>query len=282
MTDPMSAINNIIGGIGAPSSAQRWLVCDKCGSITEHDMSTLPPAACPHCTQQTSFKVMPSKGHADALAASFRPAAPKETPTPPNLLRPTPVAPAADPVAPPVALEPPTPIKSAPRTRKRAEPVEQPPVAQAAPVAPTPTEHADPKAAREAAIARLIQTHNLNEIEVKELGQGTVYTLGFTRWTEQDGRRLPVYSFMELTDTPQSFKEELNAARQEDGMIALDVARVTDLTADIFPTTFGGELIASLKNSHGPVLAARGARVKIGAKLSKLGRIVWFVTGVTK
>lgn len=290
MTDPMQAINNIIGGTGLPAAAstQRWLVCDKCGGITEHDMATLPPGICPACAQPTSFKVMPSKERAEALAASFRleKTAPMQTPIPASLLRPA-AAPAPAPVVAPVAPQPA--VESAPaeapkhtRTRRKAEPAP----AAAAPVVaePTPVLGGEPdyRAIREAAVNKLVQLHGINEVEIKEVGTGMIFTLGFTRWTEHEGARRPVYSFMELTDTPQSFKEELNAARSEDSMIAVDVARVTGLSAEIAPTAFNGELIASLRNQTGPVMVTKGAKVKLGAKLSKQGRLIWFVTGVTK
>ena len=292
MTDPMQAINNIIGGVGAPASTNRWLVCDKCGGITEHDMSTLPPAACPHCTQQTSFKVMPSKGHADALAASFR-SKPETSTTDltkvhPSMLPPAPKAETA-PVAPPVAHQPPVEPAPAKRTRKKAEPVQiitPAPASACTQEAPAPTVplggEPDYRAIRKAAVNKLVQLHGINEVEIKEVGTGMIFTLGFTRWTEHEGARRPVYSFMELTDTPQSFKEELNAARAEDGMISVDVARVTGLTTEIAATAFNGELIASLRNATGPVLVTKGAKVKLGARLSKQGRLIWFVTGVTK
>lgn len=283
MTDPMQAINNIIGGVGAPASTNRWLVCDKCGGITEHDMSTLPPGVCPHCTQTTAFKVMPSKGHAEALAASFRPKV--ETSTT-DLTKVHPPAPKAEPapVAPPVAHQPPVEPAPAKRTRKKAEQVvttAAPAAEQDAPTVPLGGE-VDYRALREAAVNKLIQLHSLNEVEIKDIGTGMIFTLGFTRWTEHEGARRPIYSFMELTDTPQSFKEELNAARAEDGMISVDVARVTGLTPEIAATAFNGELIASLRNATGPVLVTKGAKVKLGARLSKQGRLIWFVTGVTK
>lgn len=288
MTDPMQAINNIIGGTGLPAAAstQRWLVCDKCGGITEHDMATLPPGTCPHCTQTTAFKVMPSQGHAQALAASFRPKI--ETSTTdltkvhPSMLPPAPKAEPA-PVAPAVDNQPPVEPAPAKRTRKKAEPVVTPAPAaeQDAPTVPLGGE-VDYRALREAAVNKLIQLHSLNEVEIKDVGTGMIFTLGFTRWTEHEGARRPVYSFMELTDTPQSFKEELNAARSEDSMITVDVARVTGLSAEIVPTAFNGELIASLRNQTGPVMVTKGAKVKLGAKLSKQGRLIWFVTGVTK
>lgn len=292
MTDPMAAINNIIGGVGAPTSTNRWLVCDKCGGITEHDMATLPPGTCPHCNQQTSFKVMPSQAHAENLAASFR-GKPETSTTDLTKVHPSmfPPAPKAEPapVAPAVAHQPP--VESAPvkRKRKKAEPAQiitPAPASACTQEAPAPTVplggEVDYHAIRKAAVNKLIQLHSLNEVEIKDIGTGMIFTLGFTRWTEHDGARRPVYSFMELTDTPQSFKEELNAARAEDGMISVDVARVTGLTPEIAATAFNGELIASLRNATGPVLVTKGAKVKLGARLSKQGRLIWFVTGVTK
>ena len=287
MTDPMQAIHNIIGGVGAPASTNRWLVCDKCGGITEHDMATLPPGTCPHCNQQTSFKVMPTEEHAANLAASFRTEKPAVdlTQVPPGLLRPGSAfvpASADAPLVPGPAVPPalPAPAK---RTRKKAEPAVTPAAAEQQ--APTPTVlggEVDYRALREAAVNKLIQLHSLNEVEIKDIGTGMIFTLGFTRWIEHEGARRPIYSFMELTDTPQSFKEELNAARAEDGMISVDVARVTGLTPEIAATAFNGELIASLRNATGPVLVTKGAKVKLGARLSKQGRLIWFVTGVTK
>jgi DNA-directed RNA polymerase subunit RPC12/RpoP len=284
----MQAINNIIGGVGAPASTNRWLVCDKCGAITEHDMATLPPGTCPHCNQQTSFKVMPSQVHAENLAASFRTEKPAVdlTQVPPGLLRPgsTFVPASADAPLVPGPAVPPAPPAPAKRTRKKAEPVVTPatPATEASEPTPVLGGEVDYRALREAAVNKLIQLHNLNEVEIKDIGTGMIFALGFTRWTEHEGARRPVYSFMELTDTPQSFKEELNAARAEDGMISVDVARVTGLTPEIAATAFNGELIASLRNATGPVLVTKGAKVKLGARLSKQGRLIWFVMGVTK
>jgi len=275
-TNPMDIVNSIINGNPAagsavPTGSIRFLVCDRCNQIHEHDMATLPPAVCPKCNEQTTFKVMPSAEKAEALRQSrLRPA----TPTPAS------VAPEAAPVAPPAPVVPPAP--KATRTRRKAEasPALEP---APAPASVDPSAPVDYKAAREAAAAALIRKYALNEIEIKPVGTGTVFTLGFTRWTENgEGTRVPVYSFMELTDTPQSFKEELNSARSSDGTVTVDVARVTGLVPEVSAACFGGELIASLKNSTGPVRVMAGAHVKLGARLSKSGRLVWFVMGVEK
>jgi len=272
----MDIVNSIINGNPAagsavPTGSIRFLVCDRCNQIHEHDMATLPPAVCPKCNEQTTFKVMPSAEKAEALRQSrLRPA----TPTPAS------VAPEAAPVAPPAPVVPPAP--KATRTRRKAEasPALEP---APAPASVDPSAPVDYKAAREAAAAALIRKYALNEIEIKPVGTGTVFTLGFTRWTENgEGTRVPVYSFMELTDTPQSFKEELNSARSSDGTVTVDVARVTGLVPEVSAACFGGELIASLKNSTGPVRVMAGAHVKLGARLSKSGRLVWFVMGVEK
>ena len=280
MTDPMAAINQIIGNAGAPAgagSSMRWLVCDNCGGITQHDMATLPPGICSTCDQATSFKVMPSLEKAQALVASKGAApAPAATPAPAPVVAPVVAERPAEP-APSEAVVP-----KHTRARKKAEPT--PAVSAPAVAEPLPVLGGEPdyRALREAAVNKLIQSHSLNEVEIKEVGTGMIFTLGFTRWTEHEGARRPVYSFMELTDTPQSFKEELNDARAEDSMISVDVARVTGLTPEIAATAFNGELIASLRNATGPVLVTKGAKVRLGAKLSKQGRLIWFVTGVTK
>ena len=280
MTDPMAAINQIIGNAGAPATAgssMRWLVCDNCGGITQHDMATLPPGICSSCDQATSFKVMPSLEKAQALVASKGAApAPAATPAPAPVVAPVVAERPAEP-APSEAVVP-----KHTRARKKAEPT--PAVSAPAVAEPLPGLGGEPdyRALREAAVNKLIQSHSLNEVEIKEVGTGMIFTLGFTRWTEHEGARRPVYSFMELTDTPQSFKEELNAARSEDSMIAVDVARVTGLSESIAATSFGGEIVASLRNQTGPVMVTKGAKVKLGARLSKQGRLIWFVTGVTK
>lgn len=291
-TNPMDIVNSIINGNPAagsavPTGSIRFLVCDRCNQIHEHDMATLPPAVCPKCNEQTTFKVMPSAEKAEALRQSrLRPA----TPTPAS------VAPEAAPVAPPAPVVPPAqvtqpapvqptpepPAPKATRTRRKAETAPAPEPAPA-PASVDPSAPVDYKAAREAAAAALIRKYALNEIEIKPVGTGTVFTLGFTRWTENgEGTRVPVYSFMELTDTPQSFKEELNSARSSDGTVTVDVARVTGLVPEVSAACFGGELIASLKNSTGPVRVMAGAHVKLGARLSQKGRLVWFVMGVEK
>ena len=289
-TNPMDVVNQILsasaaGGIAVSTGSPRWLVCDRCNQIHEHDMSTLPPAVCPKCNEQTTFKVMPSAEKAEALRQSrLRPA----TPTP------APVVPEAAPVTPPVPVVPPAqvtqptpepPAPKAPRTPRTRRKVEAATAPEPAPAQASvdPSASMDYKAIREAAAAALIRKYALNEIEIKPVGTGTVFTLGFTRWTENgEGTRVPVYSFMELTDTPQSFKEELNSARSSDGTVTVDVARVTGLVPEVSAACFGGELIASLKNSTGPVRVMAGARVKLGARLSQKGRLVWFVMGVEK
>lgn len=286
-TNPMDIVNSIINGTpaagsAAPTGSIRFLVCDRCNQVHEHDMATLPPAVCPKCNEQTTFKVMPSAEKAEALRQSrLRPA----TPTP------APVVPEAAPVTPPVPVVPPAqvtqptpepPAPKAPRTRRKVEAATAPEPAPAQ-ASVDPSAPVDYKAAREAAAAALIRKYALNEVEIKPVGTGTVFTLGFTRWAERDdGSRFPVYSFMELTDTPQSFKDELNSARREDGTVTVDVARITGLAPEVSAACFGGELIASLKNQSGPVRVMAGASVKLGARLSKLGRLVWFVTGVEK
>ena len=279
MTNPMEAINNIIGNAAAPTTTARWLVCDNCKGITEHDMSRLPPATCSKCLQVTAFKVMPSMDAATRLA-SAAPVAP---------VAPAPVAEAA-PVVKRQRKTAPAPVVAEPIPAQVAEGVKDLNAAVSTHLNHTEPEvllneqgQVDFKAMREAATNHLIQKFCLNEVDIKEVGQGTIFSLGFTRWViNENGNRAPSYNFMEMTDTPASFKEELNAARAEEGMVTIDVAKVVGLNAEVAATSFGGELIASLKNQTGPVRAGLGSRIRLGAKLSKTGRIVWFALGVVK
>lgn len=293
--NPMDIVNQIINSPTAsavPNGSIRFLVCDRCNQVHEHDMATLPPAVCPKCNEQTTFKVMPSLEKAEALRRSrLQPAGDVDItkPHPSMFAKP---APTPAPVAPAPVQEPapepsvaPAPVTETPkatRTRKKAEPAPAP-TPGPAPVQETAHAPLDYKAAREAATNNLIRKHGINEVEIKPVGVGVVFTLGFTRWMENDeGDRVPVYTFMELTDTPASFKDELNAARREDGTVTVDVARITGLAPEISSACFGGELIASLKNSTGPVRVMVGAHVKLGARLSKSARLIWFVLGVEK
>ena len=169
-TNPMDIVNSIINGTlaagsAAPTGSIRFLVCDRCNQVHEHDMATLPPAVCPKCNEQTTFKVMPSLEKAEALRRSRLQGAENvdiTKPHPSMFAKPAPVpAPVAPAPVPEPAPEPsvaPAPVtehKPA-RTRKKAEPAPAP-TPGPAPVQETAHAPLDFKAAREAATNNLIR-----------------------------------------------------------------------------------------------------------------------------
>lgn len=207
-----------------------------------------------------------------------------QQPNPAHIIKPP--APRAEPVVEePVAEAPkPEPVAEAPKpveapkqaaraTRKKVEPkpVEQPVAEQT--VADGPI---DWKQERE----RFIYEHKINQLSWTPVGKGVVQTVGFTIWVEEDGKRSPVFRFMEPTDTPESFRAEYNKARELWGNVEMDVVRVSKLPPVMRPVTYQGELIARMNSGEGRVFVRRGSNITIGAKVAQTGSLYFAILSV--
>lgn len=281
-----SVIASIMGGATEPKPV-RFYRCPQCQHVFGHPAETLPPATCPSCAVKTVFRVHPTQAVAEEEARKARELIAKANPVPPA---PAP-APLSVPATQPTAAQSPHEPAPAPEKPKAArKPATPKPAAQPAP-APTVTEPAapsapvttDPRAARKAAIEKFVLENKLNCMAATPVGEGVVDSIGFTVWSERDGRRLPGFTFYEPTDTPASFKAELKEAQKTDGTVKLDVVRVRGLPAHLNELVFGGELVANIFDPRsGTVKTKVGDKVEIGARMSKGGTLVWVVTGVKK
>ncbi len=205
-------------------------------------------------------------------APTIKPPAPAPKPEPvveppkpePVESKPEPVAEPSKPVEPPK----PKPVRAA---RHRVEHKPEPkPVEQ---IAEGPI---DWKMERE----RFIFEHKINQLSWTPVGKGVVQTVGFTIWVEEDGKRSPVFRFMEPTDTPESFRAEYNKARELWGNVEMDVVRVAKLPPVMRPVTYQGELIARMNAGEGRVFVRRGSNVTIGAKVANTGSLYFAILSV--
>lgn len=275
---------------GPVNASLKYPVCAACGHVAVWNADTEPA---PKCKCGAAYKMIaPTMEIAKRTSAQFMSA--QSTPAP---VAPATAPAASAPVSEPEAPQPqpdPTPAPPTPkRTRRPMAPKPAPdqtsassnPVntALGATSAPPTTGLNVPltgKEARENAERALCV--KLNAMAVVEVGTGTVDALGYTKWIEKDGHRLPTWNFKELTDTPESFKAELNAARRTDGNITIDVARVCGLEPiELRQARFQNLLVANLVggNPSGRVSCMPGSKVRIGAKLSHAGRPVFFIMG---
>lgn len=275
--NPLESINNIVRS--AQPSQVRWLVCRDCGTVIEHDFAHLPPAVCSSCGSKSNHVVLPNPEKAKEAAAQFTKA---DAPLPPGVLKEVVPPPAkVEPLTPaPDKVDPPAP---APKRTRKANPVTQVVATVAPAIHPSevsPGDQIDWEAQRNAAREALTAKFGLNPVEWKPVGTGVIYTFGFSAW---EGSR-PVYGWMELTDTPQSFRAVFDEARASYPAAAMDAAKVTALPEELVPLAFQGMLTATLR----PMMAAGGiratvnAKVTIGAKLSKSGSVVFAVLGVSR
>lgn len=249
---------------GTPTS-EKFCVCRECGQIHKWDTTQAPPAACSKCAK-VNFATYPNIEAATVAWKQF--SGPK-----------TPEAPVD-----------PTPQTSPEPTKIRRPRATKPPVSgPTTDGSPTPSAMdsdspvsagGEARAARETAEKSLIHTAKINQVTPVEIGTGVVDAIGYTTWVERDGARRPVYHFMELTDTANSFSNRIEEARQEDGNIMIDCARVVDLSDPLHGCVFGGQLVASLRNGRTRVRALPATKVRIAARLSVNGRLIYNLTGV--
>lgn len=276
----MSEVDNVINSILGPAATSpeapkvRFYRCPQCQHVFEHPSETLPPATCPACSMKTVFRVHPTREIAEAEARKANELT--------KAAEPPASVPATHAINPDAHAPNPAPAKPA-KAKKEPKPATAP-----APVAPIPVVPnvptgfgpVDHKAERARRVAQFIHDHKLNGISVTPVGEGTVDSIGFTRWVEKEGKRVPNTSFLESTDTPESFKAEFKAAQREDSTVKLDAARICELSEELIGVTFGGELTASLYDmQRGHIRAKIGERVEIGAKVAKSGTVIFQVLG---
>lgn len=267
-----------------PIGALKFPVCAECGHVATWNPEIEPT---PKCKCGASFKmVAPSLDVGRRAAEQFMKA--KATPA-------QAIAGAVVPTSEPEAPQPdPTPTPATPKRTRR--PVAPKPVEQtSANSTPASTAHGPTCAAPTTGTsvpltgkelrenAEKMLSAKLNPVSVVEVGQGIVDALGYTVWIEKDGHRLPAWNFKELTDTPESFKAELNAARRTDGNVTVDVARVAGLEPiELRSARFQNLLVANLVGgtTTGRVSCMPGSKVRIGARLSHSGKPVFFIMGL--
>lgn len=270
MSEVDNVINSILGPAATDAPKTRFYRCPQCQHVFEHPAETLPPVACPACQTKTVFRVHPTEAIARAEAAKATEAL---------------STPASVPATHAVNTDAPAPTPAPttkPRKAAKSAPVEPPapnPVAQA-PATSLVQVSGDPKAERKARIEKFVVEHKLNGVSATPVGYGTVDSIGYTRWVDKDGKRVPVTSFLEVTDTPESFKAEFKAAQKDDSTVKLDAARICGLSDELRAIAYGGEITASLYDSvRGHVRSRIGDEVEIGARMSKHGTVIFQVLG---
>lgn len=301
--NPMDALNALLGnpvpGASDPTTQPgvtqqpakqqfRYVVCPRkeCGRIELHDMAKgLPDSKCPYCNETVARRVMPSKQLAEDLSASLTQQPKEETVFDSAAEIP---APAND--QPPVAQTPVAPAPKKPRNRNTSRAAALPKVMSTAEanaviddIHNNLSTQDQVKVARQQAVAALITKYGLNAVEIKEIGTGVVMTLGFTQWIDdEDGNRIPAYTLMEMTDTPESFRKLFDEARKHDGRVSIDAAQMTGLSAEVLACSYQGFVIANLRNNTGAIRVKIDQKVRLGAKLSTAGRPVYYVLGAAK
>lgn len=287
MSNPLEDQIRAICGAGPAASAPstptpdtmigvlKFPVCAECGHVATWNPETEPT---PKCKCGASFRmVAPSLEVGRRAAEQFMKAKATVPPSEPEAPQPDPTPTPATPkrTRRPVAPKPAEPSGASSTSASTA-----PGATCAAPTtgASVPLTGKELRENAEKALSA-----KLNPVSVVEVGQGIVDALGYTVWIEKDGHRLPAWNFKELTDTPESFKAELNAARRTDGNITIDVARVSGLEPiELRQARFQNLLIANLVggNPTGRVSCMPGSKVRIGAKLTSAGRPVFFIMGL--
>ena len=270
MSDALSSlidqVNKVVGTEGPPKG-KNYIACPECGFTVELAKG-VPPATCPSCMVEIKWETgnTPAEAKSKAVKAKHAPkvepvkkAEPKEKQKEETVETPEKVEPVVEP---------------APRrrtVRKKAE--EKAPETQE----PTSQVGADKKAEREKAIKALIKKYKLNSIAPVEVGTAEVGTIGYTIWND----KIPTFSFMEPTDTPQSFKQEFLYMKQTRPNLEMDVVRVGSIEPEeLFSCLFSGNLIAGLNTGKGLIRVFLGAKVKIGAILTSVGNLRFVVLGV--
>lgn len=278
MTGTESILNNIKNEIGGKTTV-RYICCGECHGGTTYDLANPLPTTCPTCKAND-----PKWG----VGMSFSEARNnlKTSPAPQPAQAPA-IAPAQEPkTAKPVAQAPepkpeqkPEPKQTKARVSKpKPEPKAAEPTVDPAVSAPV-NDAIDLKAQRLAAIDKLISIHGLNTVQFIKVGTAEVYSVGFTSW---DGN-LPSYTFQEPFDTAESFRSVLKEARAQDGRIAVDVALMTNIEPqELVNALFQGQLVAGLASDTGPIRVKAGDKVKIGARVTKTGGLLFRVLKVMK
>lgn len=144
-----------------------------------------------------------------------------------------------------------------------------------------PVDGASVREVIEARVRELAAKYKLNELAPVQVGTGTVFSIGFTRWqTNDDGERLPKTYYKQLTDDAATFRALFDAVAGLDRTVAMDTALVSGLSAELAEIAYRGEVEASLWNGKaGRVAVMPGAKVRLGARLSKKGRLLFTVLG---
>lgn len=200
-----------------------------------------------------------------------------------------PVAPAPVPES-PATTPAPVPAVESKRGRKKKDaeptpaPVTEPPIPEQSVVpANVPVPEGGMEVVEQIDYAELrrafVNKHQLTEV-FKPVGEATIESIGFTIWVKQEEGQpnRPMFRWMEPSDTSESFKAEFNRAVQQFGstQVRMDVYRAAHVSPpDLKRIGFQGELTLNRNAGDGSVYAVRGDRVRVGARLSKTGSIVF-------
>lgn len=130
-----------------------------------------------------------------------------------------------------------------------------------------------PKEKQQQAQAELAKKFNLNHTDYVEVGAGVVDAIGYTIWN--DSR--PEYMIQSPIESAVDFMRAYREDRKTHPGIRFDAAQIQELSPELRPCVFRNQLIASLVYPGGILRVKPGQNVKIGAKLSSTGSVVWSV-----
>ena len=130
-----------------------------------------------------------------------------------------------------------------------------------------------PKEKQQAAQKALAEKFNLGHSDYTEVGTGIVDAIGYTVWVDSK----PEYVIQSPIESAVDFMRSYREDRKTHPGVRFDVAQVQELSDELRPCVFRGQLVASLVFAGGILRVKPGQAVKIGAKLSSTGSVVWCV-----
>lgn len=151
--------------------------------------------------------------------------------------------------------------------------IEEAPEDVAAEAVATFKDERHPKERQKAAQVALIAKLKLDTVNYKEVGEGVVDAIGYTIWV--DNR--PQYIIQEPIETAMDMMRQYRADRIEHPGIRFDAARIQNLPDEVNACSFKGQIVATLVHRSGVYRVKQDEKVKIGAKVSGTGSLVWAV-----
>jgi hypothetical protein len=277
--NPLDAINNLVNQ-ATTASTMRWLVCRDCANIQQHDMATMPPAACPQCngtSRITAGTEVMAQGFALKIKNPEQAAA--------NNCLPLPDAAPVAPVAPPAAPEKPKRGKKAPAAAEAKVAADAVTAPTTPDNIPTSVDEGEIDWGRKREMARdqlFAKFPSINAATWTPVTTGKIQTFGFGTFVEGAFHS----DWMEVTDTPNSFSERFKEAKRSDPGLSIDLAKVVVCEADeeaFTPFAFQNCLTCSLRPLFRETVRPMvGARVVVGARLGKTGKLQFAVVEVRR